>query len=113
MLDVGLIQRSQKDFARLVGILPLDDQEDLFHVLVRDTEIWRLKSCAEDRPDENGVFTSKVRGRWYRVKATLYQLPGIELGRLRAVKSSDLEESGSPTRIRTSNLAVNSRPLYR
>jgi hypothetical protein len=56
---------------------------------------------------------AKVRGRLYRLEISVHQLPGV--GALRSLNggSSDNGQTGSPGRIRTCDLAVNSRPLYR
>ena len=40
VLDADLIRRSLQDFARLVGLLPLEDQKELFQPLVREVAVW-------------------------------------------------------------------------
>ncbi len=61
------------------------------------------------------AFTTRVRTRWYRVRIALYQLPNLPdpASVNQSGNSSGFGGIGSPTRIRTSNLPVNSRPLYR
>ncbi len=111
VLDAELIQRSLQDFARLVNLLTLDDQKELFQLLLREVEV-RPFDPAEEVPAENGVFATKIRARWYRVRLTLNQIPGVALVNRTSGGSSDKSVIGSPTRTRTSNLTVNSRPLY-
>ncbi len=112
VLDVELIRRSLQDFERLVGLLPLEDQKELFQLLLREVEV-RPFEPSEQAPEEDGVVDAKVRSKWYRIKIELHQLPGVELVKRARGESSDFGGSGSPTRIRTSNLPVNSRALYR
>ena len=112
VLDVGLIRHSLQDFARLVGLLTLEDQKELFQLLLRDVDVQPFDPESDGLPAEDGVVTTKIRARWYRVRITLYQIPGVALVN-RAAESSDNGVSGSPTRIRTWNLPVNSRALYR
>ena len=112
VLDVGLIGRALQDFARLVDLLPLADQKELLQLLPREVEVWPHDPAAEAPPAERDTLTTKIRTRWYRVRISLYQLPEAPLVN-QAAGSSGNRPSGSPTRIRTSNLPVNSRPLYR
>jgi hypothetical protein len=78
----------------------------------REIEVWPFDPANEQPPKEEGEFTTKIRARTYRVRISLDQLPGAALIN-RNTESSDNRPSGSLTRIRTSNLSVNSRPLYR
>lgn len=112
VLDTEVIRRSLVDFAGLVSMLPIEDQKELFQLLVREVEVWPFDPAKEQAPAGDGEFTTKIRTRSYRVRISLYQLPSAALVN-RSTQSSDNNPIGSPTRIRTSNLAVNSRPLYR
>ena len=123
VLDADLIRRGLKDFERLVGLLPLEDQKELFQLLVREVVVWPLEPEREasQEPDEAAKragarsFTTKIRTRWYRVRIALYQLPNLAnpASVNHSARSSGFGGNGSPSRIRTYNLAVNSRPLYR
>ncbi len=112
VLDVELIRRSLQDFARLVSLLSLEEQKELFGLLLREVAVHPFDPAAEAPPSEDGAITAKIHTRWYRVGISLYQLPGLAPVN-HAAKSSDFGGSGSATRIRTWNLPVNSRPLYR
>jgi site-specific DNA recombinase len=112
VLDTELIRRSLADFAGLVSLLPLEDQKELFQLLVREVEVWPYDPAEEQPMVGEGEFTTKIRTHSYRVRISLYQIPSAALVN-RDTKSSDNGPSGSLTRIRTSNLSVNSRPLYR
>ncbi len=111
LLDVELIRRALQDFARLVELLPLADQKELFQLLLREVEAWPYDPAAEGAPAERDTLTTKIRTRWYRVRISLYQLPESQLVN-QTGPSSGNRPNGSPSRIRTYNLAVNSRPLY-
>ncbi len=133
VLDADLIRRALLDFERLVGLLPLEDQKELFQLLLREVEVAPFEPEREapqqapttaSRNGRAGVtseaaagraFTARIRTRWYRVRIAVYQLPNLpDPARVNhAAESSGFGVFGSPTRIRTSNLAVNSRPLYR
>ena len=111
VLNAELISRSLQDFARLVNLLPLDDQKELCQLLLREVEVMPYNPDGGEAPLEEGAFATKVNARWYRVKLTLYQLPGVPLVNQTAA-SSDKKVTGSPSRIRTYNQPVNSRLLY-
>jgi site-specific DNA recombinase len=111
VLDVELIRRSLQDFAQLVSLLPLEDQKELFQLLLREVDVEPCDPASDGLADENGVVTTKIRARWYRVRIALYQIPGVALIN-RSAGGSDNGLSGSPTRTRTWNLPVNSRALY-
>ena len=128
VLDADLIRRALQDFERLVGVLPLVDQKELFQLLVREVVVWPFepeREAPHDAPptaSPNGragataagrAFTAKIRTRWYRVRIALYQLPDLPIPASvnHAAESSGFGVFGSPTRARTWNLAVNSRLL--
>jgi len=94
VLNVELIRRSLADFAELVGLLPLEDQKELFQLLVREIEVWPFDPANEQPPTEKGEFTTKIRARSYRVRISLYQLPSAALIN-RDTNSSDNRPSGS------------------
>ena len=133
VLDAGLIRRALEDFDRLVGLLPLEDQKELFRPLLREVDVAPLEPGREppkaaaptaERSGHGGagaaagsrrVLKTRIRARWYRVRIGGYQLPGLPDPRSvnHSGKRSGSGEIGSATRIRTWNLPVNSRPLYR
>jgi site-specific DNA recombinase len=104
VLDAEVIRHSLEDFARLVELLPLEDQKELFQLLLRQVEVEPFDPMAEG-PSGEPALTTKIRTRWYQVRISLYQLPGVALVNQNG-KSSDLGGTGSPSRTRTCNLAV-------
>jgi hypothetical protein len=94
VLDAEVIRHSLEDFARLVELLPLEDQRELFQLLLREVVVEPFDPMA-DEPSGEAALTTKVRTRWYRVQISLYQLPGVALVN-QTVKSSDLGGNGSP-----------------
>jgi hypothetical protein len=124
VLDADLIRRALQDFERLVGVLPLVDQKELFQLPVREVVVWPFEPEREESKEPLAeaakvagatAFTTKIRARWYHVRIALYKLPNLPTAASvnHSGESSGFGVLGSPTRIRTSNLAVNSRPLYR
>lgn len=102
VLDADLIRRGLQDFERLVVLLPLEDQKELFQLLVREVVVWPFEPERE-APQEPAeatkragarAFTTKIRTRWYRVRITLYQLPNVPnpLSVNHSAKSSDSGE---------------------
>lgn len=112
VVDAELIRRSLQDFERLVNLLPLEDQKELFQLLLREVEVYPFDPSRDKLPKGRGAFATRVRSKWYRVNVTLHQLPGVDLGEQAYIVSSDNWRTGSPGRTRTCSLAVNSRPLY-
>lgn len=140
VLDADLIRRALQDFERLVKLLPLEDQKELFQLLL-EVEVAPFEPEREAPPtvSRNGhagagarakagavagrAFTTKIRTRWYRVRIGLYQLPNLpsdtlagpahpaSVNHLRGF--SDKSVFGSSGRTRTCNPPVNSRMLYR
>ncbi len=114
VLDVEVIRCSLVDFERLVNLLPVQDQKELFQLLLKEVKVHPFDPARDSPPDGTaGALATKVRSKWYRVEITLHQLPGVGLGERFRGGSSDKRGSGSPTWIRTTNTAVNSRVLYR
>jgi hypothetical protein len=79
VLDADLIRRSLEDFARLVELLPLEDQKELFQLLLHEVAVEPLDPVAEAAPCDADALTTRIRTRWYRVRISLYQLPGVAL----------------------------------
>ncbi|MGE3601582.1 MAG: recombinase family protein, partial [Dehalococcoidia bacterium] len=98
VLDVEVIQRSLQDFARLMTLLPLEDQKELFQLLLHEVELRPFDPAADEPPADQGAFTTRIRTRWYLVRIALYQLPGVTLVN-RAAGSSENGPTGSPKRV--------------
>lgn len=114
VLDVELIGKSLVDFERLVNLLPVQDQKELFQLLLKEVKVHPFDPARESAGarEARGVAT-KVRSKWFRVEIAIHQLPGVSLAERFESESSEKRGSGSPTWIRTTNTAVNSRVLYR
>ena len=112
VLDVDLIRRGLQDFERLVGLLPLEDQKELFQLLLRQVVVWPFepeREAFQEPPAEAArmagarAFATKIRTRWYRVRIGLYQLPNVpnSLSVNRSGTSSGFDGIGSPSGCRT------------
>ena len=112
VLDVEVIQKSLQDFERLVTLLPLEDQKELFQLLIREIEVYPYDPSTDEPPAGDGALATRVRSKWYRVNLALHQMPGVKLGERVRAQSSDKKESGSPGRTRTYDMLINSQPLY-
>ena len=113
VLDADLMRQQLQHFEQLIKVLPLEDQKELFQLLIKEVRVYPFDpSDITDGNNAHAVVAS-ARGRLYKVEISLHQLPGV--GALRSLngKGSDNGKLGSPDRIRTCNLAVNSRLLYR
>ena len=63
VLDVDLIRRSLQDFARLVGLLPLEDQKELFQLLLREVEVQPFDPESAWRRASRATATAAARWR--------------------------------------------------
>lgn len=70
-----------QDFARLVDLLPLADQPEPFHLLLRATRGGGLapRPTAEAPLAERDTLTTKIHTRYHWVRSSLYQLPETQL----------------------------------
>ena len=78
MLDAELICKTLLSFDRVVNSLPLEDQKDLFQLLIKQITVWSFDPAKEKAPKESGAFVTKIRTRWFKIKIELYQFPEIE-----------------------------------
>jgi site-specific DNA recombinase len=78
MLDAELIRKTLLSFDKVVGSLPIEDQKDLFQLLIKQITVWSFDPTKEKAPKEIGAFVTKIRTRWFRIKLELYQFPEIE-----------------------------------
>lgn len=78
MLDAELIRKTLLSFDKVVNSLPIEDQKDLFQLLIKQITVWSFDPAKEKAPTEHGAFVTKIRTRWFKIKIELYQFPGIE-----------------------------------
>ncbi len=121
VLDEDTIRRSLEDFSRLIAALPIEDQKELVQLLLKEVTVAPLEELgdpggageanAQWSRANTGTVETKIRARCYRARITLHQVQGLGLTPKGA--SSRFGGLGSPSWIRTNNLPVNSRTLYR
>ena len=109
VLDGDLMRQQLQQFEELVNVLPLEDQKELFSLLIKEVRVYPFES--DD--DASEALVAKVRGRLYKVEMSLHQLPGVRSLRSLNGKGSDSGKPGSAGRTRTYDPPVNSRLLYR
>ncbi len=78
MLDAELISKTLLSFDKVVNSLPIEDQKDLFQLLIKQITVWGFDPAKEKAPTERGAFVTKIRTRWFKIKIELYQFPDIE-----------------------------------
>lgn len=78
VLDAEMIKKTILAFDKVISALPIEDQKDLFHLLIRDITVWGFDPAKEKAPKELGAFVEKIRTKWLKIKISLYQFPQIE-----------------------------------
>ena len=112
VIDAEIIRKSLQDFEQVVDLLPMEDQKELLQLLIKEIYVYPFDPKREALPPDGETFSARIRTKWYKVRLTLHQLPGVQLQNQTFLVSSENRLIGSPGRTRTYNLAVNSRPLY-
>ncbi|MCU0614248.1 MAG: recombinase family protein, partial [Desulfobacterales bacterium] len=78
-LDAESVAKTLQEFQKVISVLPLDDQKDLFQLLFREIRVWGFDPQKEKAPHlPHGAFLTKIRTKWYKIKLDLYQFPEIE-----------------------------------
>ena len=78
VLDAEMIKKTLLAFDKVVNALPIEDQKDLFNLLIREIIVHSFDPQNEKAPKGLGAFVTKIRTKWYRIKLDLYQFPGID-----------------------------------
>ena len=99
-------------FEMVMKSLPADDQTDLVRLLIREISVKHFDPEKDQAPKKQGVFSTKIRTKWYLVNISLFASDLIPNGYKIGEISSDLHRIGSRGRARTCNPPVNSRLLY-
>ena len=109
MLDAEMVEKTLLSFDKVINSLPLEDQKDLFQLLIREITVWSFDPAKEKAPKEQGAFITKIRTKWYKIKLDLYQFPEIEtyyrsLSQKKA--GSDFSKNWLPDRERFPNFSI-------
>ncbi len=78
VLDAEMIKKTLLAFDKVVNSLPIEDQKDLFNLLIKEITVWGFDPDKEKAPKELGAFSAKIRTKWLRIKLSLYQFPQID-----------------------------------
>ncbi|MBP9854148.1 MAG: recombinase family protein [Candidatus Omnitrophica bacterium] len=78
VLDAEMIKKTILAFDKVINALPIEDQKDIFNLLIRDITVWGFEPEKEKAPKELGAFTAKIRTKWLKIKLSLFQFPQIE-----------------------------------
>ena len=78
MLDAEMIRKTLVSFDKVLNTLSIEDQKDLFLLLIKQITVWSFDPAKEKAPTERGAFITKIRTRWFKIKIELYQFPEIE-----------------------------------
>jgi site-specific DNA recombinase len=108
LLNLDIIQRGLQNFDRVIDILPLEDQKELMQLLIKEITVYPFDPSKDKLSECHslGVFKTKIRTKWFKVKMKLYAIPEISMGCNNSPDSSDSKKFGSPARTRTSDLVV-------
>jgi len=78
-LEAKIITKTLQNFDKVVSALPLEDQKDLFQLLIKEIRVWSFDPKKEKAPPKiRGAFTTKIRTKWYKIKLDIYQFPEID-----------------------------------
>ena len=110
--DKKVIAEALLRFETVVKSLPTEDQKELFQLIVREISVKHFDPTTDPVPQKEGVFSTKIRTKWYLVNITLFASDLFPAGLKTGEISSDLKIIGSRGRTRTFNHTVNSRVLY-
>ena len=110
--DKQVIADALLRFEHVMKSLPAEDQKDLTRVLIREISVKHFDPEKNQAPKEKGVFSTKIRTKWYLVNISLFANDLIPTNYKIGEISSDLKRIGSRGRTRTFNHTVNSRVLY-
>ncbi len=78
IVDAETVKKTLLAFDKIANSLPMEDQKELFQLLIKEIMVWSFDPAKEKAPTERGAFITKIRTKWYRIKLTLYQFPEIE-----------------------------------
>lgn len=78
MLDAEMIKKTLLSFDKVVNALPIEDQKEVFQLLIKEIIVWGFDPIKEKAPQDRGAFLAKIRTKWFRIKIVLYQFPELE-----------------------------------
>ena len=78
ILDAEMIKKTLLVFDKVVNSLSLEDQKDLFQLLIKEITVWSFDPAKEKAPKQLGAFVTKIRTKWFKIQLSLYQFPEIE-----------------------------------
>lgn len=76
----------------------MEDQKQLLQLLIKETYVYPFDPKKETLPPDGETFSSRIRTKWYKVKISLHQLPGVDLQNRTFLISSENRLFGSPRR---------------
>jgi len=114
LLNIDIIQKGLQNFDKVINILSLEDQKELMQLLIKEIVVYPIDPEKDKVPESEchslGVFKTKIRTKWLKVKMSLFAIPEISMGCEIPQISSDFKKFGSPARTRTSDLVVTLNP---
>jgi len=97
VLDADLVHQQLQDFEQLVKVLPMEEQKELFDLLLRQVRVYPFDPAKADQECDGRSTVARVQGRQYRVEIAIHQLPERGLECLPRGKSSENGKLGSPS----------------
>lgn len=77
-INAETIKEALLSFDKIISVLPLEDQKELFQLLIKEIKVWSFDPEKEKAPQERGAFITKIRTKWFKIRLDLYQIPQIE-----------------------------------
>lgn len=77
-IDAEVIKEALLSFDKIISALPLEDQKELFQLLIKEIMVWSFDPEKEKAPQERGAFITKIRTKWFKIRLDLYQIPQLE-----------------------------------
>ena len=78
IIDAETVKKTLLAFDKIISSLSLEDQKELFQLLIKEITVWSFDPAKEKAPKESGAFITKIRTKWFKIKLSLYQFPEIE-----------------------------------
>lgn len=102
--DEKIIANALLTFEKTVTALPFDDQCELLRLLLRQIRVNRLDPEKNPIPSDPHTWSTQIRTHWYAVNLDLYATDLLSRSCAMPTASSQLEQNGGVSGIRTHSL---------
>ena len=96
MVDAELVQHQLGDFDSLAKVLPMEDQQELFALLLREVQVYPFDPEGSDQEFGERFMVAKMRSRLCRIEMAVHHLSKGAVECLPEGESSETHQIGSP-----------------